>query len=118
MVTIVVKKRNLKAEFTYTTTKIIWYKKFAPHLYYTHILHFFNLVLTIINIIRMQYGRILLKVKIKFHVNQIKIELVHVHIFVSQDSCQIRALKEIIKDVKSLEKKWGYEIHILKRIYK
>lgn len=114
---IVMKKRDMTAEFAYTTINLIRHKEFALFGYCLNLLHPFSFVAEIADEIGKQYGRILWKTKIKFHVDQIKIEFARIYLLVRQGCWQIKALEGEIKDVERLEEKQIDEIRILKWVY-
>lgn len=114
---IVMKKRDIMAEFAYATINLIRHKEFALFGYCLNLLHSLSFVAEIADAIGKQYGRILWKTKIKFYIDQIKMEFARIYLLVRQGCWQIEALKREIKDVERLEEKQTDEIRILKWVY-
>ncbi len=78
----VAEEKELTANFAWETTKLLRHKNFAPQKFRLDILRAPPLLPETANAIGLQYGRLHLRAKTKFHIDQMQVELSRFRILV------------------------------------
>lgn len=99
----VAEEKDLTANFARETTELLRHKNFAPRKFRLNTLRAPPLLTETADAIGLRYGRLHLRAKTKFHVNQMQVELSRLRILVQQGCRRIKAMESEIKYIESLE---------------
>lgn len=113
----VTEEKELIANFAWETTELLCYKNFASKKFRLDTPQALPLLPETANAIELWYGRLNIRAKIKFHVDQIQVKRSRLRILVQQSCCQIKAMESKIKYIESLKTQQEDQVCILKGVH-
>lgn len=111
------KEKELTAELAWETTKLLRGEEFAPRGFCLDTFRPPPLFSVTADAIGFRYGRLTLKAKTKFHVDQMKVEVARLRILVQQGCRRIKAIKSEMSYMESLEAERKDQVQILCEIH-